>query len=135
MAITRRRLLATGVHSTAALALAGLLGSTGALAGAAANIMTLYDPRFPRSRSLASALPHAVQLLAVRGDPSPLLAQIGFGANRRSGVHLQGVTTESIPFCLEQFVCRDREVICGRQRLDCDLFAWSLVIDAGPRVA
>jgi len=127
-AITRRRLLATGVHVTAALALGGQLASAEPLAAEPADIVTYYDSRFPHSRPLARLLSHTSRLYAIGGDASPLLTQIGFGGPRGRGLRLQGVTTESIPFCLEQFARRCHDVRIESRRLDRDLFAWTLTI-------
>jgi hypothetical protein len=127
-AITRRRLLATGVNVTAALALGGQLASAEPLAAELADTVTYYDPRFPHSWPLARALSRASGLYAIGGDASPLLAEIASGGPRRSGLRLQGVTTESIPFCLEQFARRGHDVRLESRRLDRDLFTWTLTI-------
>jgi hypothetical protein len=127
-AITRRRLLATGVNVTAALALGGKLTSAEPLAAELADTVTYYDPRFPHSWPLARALSRASGLYAIGGDASPLLAEIASGGPRRSGLRLQGVTTESIPFCLEQFARRGHDVRLESRRLDRDLFTWTLTI-------
>jgi hypothetical protein len=127
-AITRRRLLATGVNVTAALALGGQLTSAEPLAAELADTATYYDPRFPQSWPLARTLSRASGLYAIGGDPSPLLAQIASGRPRLSGLRLQGVTTESIPFCLEQFARRCHDVRLESRRLDRDLFTWTLTI-------
>jgi hypothetical protein len=133
-AITRRRLLATGVSTTAALALGRFLVSTEALATELPDIKTFYDPRFAISRQLAGALPGASQLQAVRGDPSRLLAQFAPNSLRRRGMRLQGVTTESIPFCLEQLAQRHYDMCFESRRLERDLFAWSLALRVRPTV-
>lgn len=127
-AITRRRLLATGVNVTAALALGSQLASAELMAAEPADIVTYYDPRFPHARPLARTLSRASRLNAIGGDASPLLAQIASGGPLERGLRLQGVTTESIPFCLEQFVHRWDEVRFESRRLDRDLFTWTLSI-------
>jgi hypothetical protein len=134
-AITRRRLLATGMSSTAALALGSFLASSAALAQEPTQIVTFYDPRFPRSRQLAGALPDASRLRAVRGDPSQLLAQLAPGAMVARGTRWQGVTTETIPFCLELTARRHHDVHLESRRLDRDLFAWALSMPIRPSTA
>jgi hypothetical protein len=123
--ITRRHVLASGATITTALALVGQGAAAEARSAHTGDIVTFYDPRFPQARPLARTLPRASVLLAVGGDPSRLVAQI---ANRRerAGLRLQGVTTETIPFCLEQCIRRDRNVRFESRRLNGDLFAWSL---------
>jgi hypothetical protein len=127
-AITRRRLLATGVNVTAALALGSELAIAEPLTGEPTDIVTFYDPRFSRSRPLARMLSGASRLCVIGGDASPLLAQIASGGPWGHGLRLQGVTTESIPFCLEQFARRRHVVRIETRRLDRDLFTWTLTL-------
>jgi hypothetical protein len=127
-AITRRRVLATGVNVTAALALGSELACAEPLAAEPTDIVTFYDPRFARARPLARMLARASRMYAIGGDASPLLAQIGSGGPRGRGLRLQGVTTESIPFCLEQFAGRCHDVRIETRRLDRDLFSWTLTL-------
>jgi hypothetical protein len=70
----------------------------------------------------------------VGGDPSRLVAQIATWLTERAGLQLQGVTTETIPFCLKQHMGHDRIVSFESRRLDRDLFAWSLEIGAAVAV-
>lgn len=140
--ISRRRLLAGGVQASAAMAVAGALGpvvaSAAAGVGDAASVaavqpatLTFYDPRFPVSRLRARALPGRPELRPIQGDPTALFALVTQA--RAGGVrHLQGVTTESIPFCLKEFAGRGRGVRLDCRRMDRDLFAWTLTLGAGP---
>lgn len=139
--ISRRRLLATGVQASAALAVAGTLGPAAASAAGAGDAasaaealpatLTFYDPRFPVSRLRARALPGRPQLRPIQGDPGALLALVTEA--RAGGVRrLQGVTTESIPFCLKEFAGRGRGVRLECRRMDRDLFAWTLTLGAAP---
>jgi hypothetical protein len=127
--ITRRHVLATGATITTALALGGHRASAEARAAHTVDIMTFYDPRFPQARPLARTLPQASVLLAVGGDPSLLVAQIAH-RRERAGLRLQGVTTETIPFCLEQYTRQERDMHFESRRLNRDLFAWSLEFGA-----
>jgi hypothetical protein len=127
-AITRRRLLATGVNVTAALALGSRLASAEPLAAEPPDKVTYYDPRFPHSRPLARTLSSESRLYPIGGDASSLLAQIASGGPRGRGLRLQGVTTESIPFCLEQFARDCHDVRFESRRLDRDLFTWTLTV-------
>ena len=140
--ISRRQLLATGVQATAALAVAGALGPTAAgatsetAAGADAQLATLtfYDPRFPASRLRARALPGRPQLRPIHGDPTAVLGLVS-GA-RASGLRrLQGVTTESIPFCLREFAGRGPGIKLESRRVDRDLFAWTLTLGNEPSIS
>jgi hypothetical protein len=127
-AMTRRRLLATGVTTTAALTLSRFVAASALLPQATGEVRTFYDPRFPSSRQLARALPGAAQLLAVHSDPSQLLARMTPDAVGVREVRWQGVTTESIPFCLEQLARRHHDARLESRRLNRDLFVWSLSI-------
>jgi hypothetical protein len=136
--ISRRRLLASGVQASAALAVAGTLGpaavsataGVGDTASAVATqpaTLTFYDPRFPVSRRRARALPGRPRLRPIQGDPTALMALVAEA--RAGGVRrLQGVTTESIPFCLKEYAGRGRGVRLECRRVDRDLFVWTLTL-------
>jgi len=119
---------------TAAWALAGNL-AVAAGKGQTGQIVTFHDPRFPRSRRLARALPGAIRLRPIHGDPSNLLTRIASGCPGRQPWRLQGVTTETIPFCLEQFARGYHVVHFENRRIDRDLFAWSLTLRGRPATA
>jgi len=129
-ALTRRQLLAAGLGAGAAAA----LGSLGAAARTAAvpvgSVQTFYDRRFARSRLLAAALPQAARPTPVQGDVTALLGLVGPARRLAGPMVLQGVTTEIVPFCLEQYARTHHEVRLESRRLDRDLFAWSLTIHA-----
>ena len=135
----RRQVLAGGATATAALALGGTLrpGTASAEAGAdtastagEGPTLTFYDPRFPVSRLRARALPGRPVLRPIQGDPTSLLALVAQA--RAGGVRrLQGVTTESIPFCLREFAGRGPGVRLECRRMDRDLFTWTLTLGAG----
>jgi hypothetical protein len=128
--ISRRQLLVTGVQATAALAVAGTLGPA-ATADAQPATPTFYDPRFPASRLRARALPGRPQLRPIHGDPTEALGLVS-GA-RASGLRrLQGVTTETIPFCLREFAGHGPGIKLESRRVDRDLFAWTLTLGNEP---
>lgn len=134
--ISRRRLLATGINASAALAMAGALGPVAArgaaAAGASEAIPTFYDTRFPAARRRALLLPGKVVLRPIGGDPTALLPLLSAA---RGPVRLQGVTTESIPFCLREFAGRGPGVRLDCRRVDRDLFVWTLTLGAEPAAA
>lgn len=133
---SRRQVLAGGATATAALALGGTLRPGTASADTASTAgegptLTFYDPRFPVSRLRARALPGRPDLRPIQGDPTSLLALVAQA--RAGGVRrLQGVTTESIPFCLREFAGRGPGVRLECRRMDRDLFTWTLTLGAGP---
>lgn len=133
--ISRRQLLATGVQATAALAVAGTLGPAAADAAGGVAIgpelqpptPTFYDSRFPAARRRARALAGRPRLQAIQGDPTAALALVS--SARAGGVlRLQGVTTETIPFCLREFAGRGPGVRLECRRVDRDLFVWTLTL-------
>jgi hypothetical protein len=132
--ISRRQLLASGVTATAALAVAGVLQPGTASAAEAPAIPTFYDPRFPVSRRRARALPGRPQLRPIHGDPTAALALVA-GARASGQRRLQGVTTESIPFCLREFAGRGPGVRLDCRRVDRDLFVWTLTLGDEPATA
>jgi hypothetical protein len=136
--ISRRRLLARGLHASAGMVLAGTVGAGGRRAAdplvAAAIIPTFYDPRFPAARRRALLLPGRLLLRSIRGDPTAVLGLVS-GARGTGLRRLQGVTTESIPFCLREFAGRGRGVRLDCRRVDRDLFVWTLTLAETPAVA
>jgi len=120
---SRRRFMGTAAEATALGALALALKPLAAIACADDLTLTVYDPRFPAAEPTARRLAGVGRLLRTHGDPTSLLVhwtalQPGFPPPR-----LQGVTTESIPFCLEQ--CRPGSRL-RQERLDRDLFVWHI---------
>ena len=128
IAFTRRRLLASGLGATAVLALGDFVASARALAVPRADVLTFYDPRLPRSRLLALALPRASRPGPVGGDPSAILSLVTPPRHATEELLLQGVTTETVPFCLEQFARGHCDARLECRRLDRDLFAWTLAV-------
>jgi hypothetical protein len=84
-------------------------------------MFTLYDPRFPDSRAQAERLAPRSTLRAIAGDVSDMVPVIG-----STPLDIAGVTTESVPFCLEQLLSVAHRPVLSMRRLDADLFAWTL---------
>ena len=129
--ISRRQLLASGVKVTAALAVAGSLGPCAVAAAESPAIPTFYDPRFSVARQRALALPGRLALRPIQGDPTAVLGLVS-AARPRGLRRLQGVTTESIPFCLREFAGRGPGVRLDCPRVDRDLFVWTLTLGDEP---
>ncbi len=140
--LTRRRLLASGVTVGAALAggipLAAARPSATAVGVPRADAdnpdatgtLTFFDPRFPHSRPLAFAMARGGALQPIGGDPSHLLPAVSAARAAPAPLRLQGITTETVPFCLE-LSCRScHEVSFASRRLDRDLFEWTLTVHA-----
>lgn len=104
---------------TADAAMLGVLAATfkplAAFAGEGGSTTTFYDPRFPAARTRALELAGTGPLRAINGDPTDAVLQ-----NLRA-MRLQGVTTESVPFCLRQCAPHAR---LRQRRIDRDLFEW-----------
>ena len=117
---SRRALLALSVGGVA-----GFGGLLPAFAAPVAARWTFYDPRFTDARPLATKMAAGGPLAAVGADVTPLLTQFGHRPDR-GAMTIQGVTTETPPFCLHQVLGRGRIADLRQYRLDQDLFAWSL---------
>lgn len=124
--ITRRVLLSMAGTVGGALALGNRVVIAAGDHSDDADVRTYFDARFPRSLQLAGLLPDRGVVAAVGGDPSFLMAQVNDATARRRGLRLQGVTTESVPFCLEQLVRDLPGVRIVSRRIDQDLFEWSI---------
>ncbi len=125
--ISRRQFAQGAFGSAAALALVSAVEPLDAFAAASATEVVLFDPRFPAARSYAARWADAGALRAFEGDVSDLVLSL-WDPGRRLPTRLRGVTTESIPFCLRELTTRTGRPVLEQQRLDRDLFAWTLVL-------
>jgi len=119
-ALSRRQFIGASAEAALLGALAATLKPLSAFALDEGAISTLFDPRFPAARTRALELAGAGRLCPTGGDPTALVLQALQGrpaAARR----LQGVTTESVPFCLRQLAPHAQ---LTQRRLDRDLFEW-----------
>ncbi len=121
-ALSRRQFIGASAEAALLCTLAATLKPLTAFAVDEGAITTLYDPRFPEARSRALELAGAGRLCPTGGDPTELVLQAlqDRPANAR---RLQGVTTESVPFCLRLFAPHAQ---LKQRRIDRDLFEWSL---------
>jgi hypothetical protein len=119
---SRRRFLGATADAAVLATLAGALKPLASLAGQGEGTTTLYDPRFPAARPLALELAGAGRLCVAGGDPTALLQHWVDGTSGDTRPRLQGVTTESLPFCLRQLAPRAR---LTQRRIDRDLFVWT----------
>ena len=117
-----RRLFIQSVCATTAVC-GGVARAVRASTGHAGadKMFTLYDPRFPHSRAQAALLAPQSTLRAIAGDVSNLVPII-----ESTPLDIAGVTTESVPFCLEQLMSVAHRPVLNMRRLDADLFAWTL---------
>lgn len=119
--MNRRLFIQAACATTAACAGVACEAGASTRQAGAHTMFTLYDPRFPNSRAQAELLaPHST-LRAIAGDVSNLVPIIG-----STPLDVAGVTTESVPFCLEQLLSLAHRPVLNMRRLDADLFAWTL---------
>jgi len=119
---SRRRFLGRTADVALLSALAGALQPLATLAAEGSVDATVYDPRFPAARTLALELAGRGRVLATDGDATVLVRQWA-GRNAAEVLQrLQGVTTESLPFCLQQLAPQGR---LTQRRVDRDLFVWT----------
>jgi hypothetical protein len=85
--------------------------------------LTLFDPRFPHARALVLQIARGGRVLPIAGDPTDTALWFQSRAATRARTCIQGVTPESVPFCLRQIVPHAPLSI---RRIDRDLFAWAV---------
>ena len=122
-----RRMFIQSVFVTT-VACVGAASAAGTSAGLAGDqtIFTLYDPRFFKSRAAAELLAPRSTLRPIAGDVSELVPILLSTEARSAPIDVAGVTTESVPFCLEQLLSFSHQPVLEMRRLDADLFAWTL---------
>ncbi len=89
--------------------------------------LAVFDPRFEGAEDLARQIAEGGSVRAIGADATDLALWLQSRALVGEPVHLQGVTTGSVPFCLRQLV---PHVSCMTRRLDRDLFVWSARLPA-----
>ena len=117
---------------TTALKIAGGLGAVGLIAPALSAVpsvpahLTLYDERFARAFKLASRMAGSGALRVVQGDATSFASLLHRNDTVAAPIVIQGVTTESVPFCLHQLCRTGQRPALQIQRVDQDLFTWTL---------
>lgn len=116
---SRRGFIASALATVGAV-VAGRLVDPAILPGSAE--LTLFDHRYDRARDLALQIANGGPLQAMGADPTEIA--LWLASRARSGrTRIQGVTTESVPFCLRHMNPRARLEL---NRIDRDLFTWVL---------
>jgi hypothetical protein len=116
---SRRRFLGVSADAALLASLASVLRPLTALADAREPTLTVYDPRFPAALALARDLGGGAAPRPAATDPTDLVLALADAP----GARLQGVTPESVPFCLAQLLPGAR---LTQHRADRDLFVWTL---------
>jgi hypothetical protein len=101
---------------------------------AAANqtpLTLFFDERFPASRQLARRLSPNGRLIPTRGDVTDILRGQLLPFDRASNV--AGITTESFSFCLDRMARDHARTRLDIERLDRNLYAWTLRLEPGSR--
>jgi hypothetical protein len=124
--VSRRRFLGETLNVSALTALVSALPPLAAVAGGAEQSPVLFDPRFPQARKLAERLAGTALLIPTEGDPLDLLERCYALADTSAEFRLAGVTTDSVPFCLQQLAARGAAPKLTIERIDQDLFSWRL---------
>jgi hypothetical protein len=120
---SRRRFMGTSTDAAILAVLACTLRPPTLSAAEREGGITLFDPRFSASKPLAVKLAGAEGLRAIGSDVTSFVLQFVDARFRGNPLRLQGVTTESVPFCLRQLIPGAR---LTQSRVDRDLFAWTL---------
>lgn len=86
------------------------------------------DDRFLNAQSLVGKFPSVQKIMPVRGDITPFWNNELKFAVRQTPLGLYGVTTESFYFCLHRMLRSGCQVSADIQRVDKDLYAWSITM-------
>jgi hypothetical protein len=120
------------VHST--LEITAIVAATGAAAHALASaaresgVYTLYDSRFGPALDAARALAGESRLQAVSGDVTDFAPALLTRTRVNQTLTIRGATTDSVPFCLEHLARSLGTPRLTLQRLNRDLFNWTLTV-------
>ena len=118
---SRRRFIGASADAALIATVAGALKPLAAVADTPNSTVTLYDPRFDAAAGLARSLAGDAPVQPAGTDPTDLVLHLADAAP--GALRLQGVTTESVPFCLRQLLPDARYT---ERRVDRDLFIWTL---------
>ncbi len=91
-------------------------------------LCSLYDPRFGPARNVARALAPWASLHPVQGDVTDWVEGLLTRARGLSRFAIVGVTTDIVPFCLQQWVGFAGTSRLESQRLNTDIFTWRLAV-------
>ena len=120
---SRRRFIGASADTALLATVAGALKPLAAMADLPTATVTLYDPRFESAHELARDLAGGAPLQAAAHDPTDLVLQHLAAAESGAPLRLQGVTADTVPFCLRQLLPDARFT---ERRIDQDLFIWTL---------
>ena len=123
------------VTATSALVPGALLAASGAFSGGGglAWDYVFFDERFAAAQRWARELGLRVEPIPVQGDVTGIWINGLARVSRAAPLSLQGVTTESFHFCLRILLGDHATVATRLQRLDRDLYAWSIRTDTHPQ--
>jgi hypothetical protein len=125
---TSRRYFIAAALGAAGAGLIAKAPRPGTLLPGTADI-TVFDRRFEHARELALRIAGGGFVQPIAGDATELALWFHSRALSRPRMRVQGVTAESVPFCLGQLVPHAQLAI---RRIDRDLFAWAIRL---PRAA
>lgn len=123
MAFSRREFLCASLEAGAILAAAPVWARS---SSDVTDAGVLFDPRLPRSLIAARAAFGASRYQPIGGDVTQLATRL-FTQAGPERIVFRGVTTDSVPFCLEQCVLAGTARL-RTDRLDRDLFIWRLEV-------
>ncbi len=121
----RRNFLKTSASTLLAAPVLSTASFAAAAPGARAADRFFYDERFPAAREFASRS-GGVSPTPVRSDVTELWTGELNAQSRQTPLTLRGVTTESFYFCLTTLLQSQASVEAQIQRVDKDLYAWTI---------
>lgn len=120
---SRRRFIGATADASLIATVAGVLKPLSAMADSPNARVTIFDPRFAAAEPMARTLAAGAPITAATQDPTDLVLQYVAATEAGAPLRLQGVTTDTVPFCLRQLL---PDAAFTERRLDGDLFHWTL---------
>jgi hypothetical protein len=119
------------IRASLDLALLAAAASAGVAAPALASSsrpapLTLFDGRFPAAREAALAWANGSPTRAVGSDITDVALDLSALMQAEAPCQISGVTTEHVPFCLQQLARNPRQMRLSLHRMNRDLFVWTL---------
>jgi hypothetical protein len=86
----------------------------------------LFDGRFRTARQAALAWANGSAIRALGSDITDTVLELSTLMQASAPCRIAGVTTEHVPFCLQQLARHPTRARLTLQRMNRDLFAWTL---------
>jgi hypothetical protein len=126
--MSRRQFVQSTLEVTAMVAASGAVAPLVLCSARRSSVYTLYDTRFGPALDAARAMAAGSPLQTVGGDVTDLAVSLLTRTRANQTLIIRGATTDSVPFCLEHLARSLGTPRLILQRLDRDLFTWTLIV-------